>query len=113
MKDKTIIMSPTDVIDEYDDIAREFLKSVFDIDFDECLISNESMLSDFSGCCLPEEYDFPAGLTRQERFNHLYGIGDAETVRVIKEKYNIDVNTTEYLITVFEKIKQSRNKTLN
>lgn len=112
-KGKKIVIADNYVIGEYDDIAREFLKIVFDQELDECLITDESTLSDFSVCCLPEDYESSPGLTRQARFDHLYKTGNAETVRVIKEKYDIDVETSEYLITVFEKILQNRNKTLN
>lgn len=105
-KGKTIVMADVDIITQYDDIAREFLKKVFDQELDECLISDESCLSDFSTCCIPDDYEPPAGLSRQERFNHLYKTGNAEMIKVIKEIYGIDVSTNDYLITVFEKIRK-------
>lgn len=110
-KDKKIVMADTLYIGDYDDIAREFLDAMFGIDLDECLISDESALSDFSICCLPEGYETPKGLSRQEGFSNLYAAGRAETVRIVKEKYGLDVDATDYLITVFEQIKQSRNAT--
>lgn len=110
---KTIVMADTLYIGDYDDIAREFLDEVFDLDIDECLISDESALTDFAGCCIPDEYVTPEGLSRNDSFSHFYDAGGKETVRVVKEKYGIDVDPTEYLITVFEKILQSRNKTVN
>ena len=110
---KTIVIAESDIIGEYDEIAREFLDAVFDQDLDECLITDESCLSDFSGCCLPEDYEPPAGLTKQERFNHLYEIGDAEMIKIVKERYGIDVSPDDYLITVFEKIRKVNDAFLN
>jgi len=110
---KTIVMADTDFIGDYDDIAREFLKTVFDIELDECLITDESALSDFSTCCIPENYVEPEDLTRQERLEHLYKTGDAEMIKLIKEKYDIDVDPHDYLITVFEKIRKINTTVYN
>lgn len=110
---KTIVMTDQDVIADYDDIAREFLPAVFGIELDECLITDESQLSDFSGCCAPEDYVRDPKLTREESLNHLYEICDINMLKIIKEKYGIDVDPCDYLITVFEKVRQTRNITLN
>lgn len=110
---KTIVMADQDVIGDYDDIAREFLPAVFGIDLDECLITDESQLSDFSGCCAPEDYVRDPKLTREESLNHLYDMCDFNMVKVIKKKYSIDVKPRDSLISVFEKVRQTRNITLN
>jgi len=110
---KTIVMADQDVIGDYDDIAREFLPEVFGIELDECLITDESQLSDFSVGCAPEDYVRDTSLSRQESLKHLYDMCDAIAVKVIKKKYDIDVNAYDSLISVFEKIRQSRNITLN
>jgi hypothetical protein len=100
-------------IEEYDDIAEEFLKTVCDINFNECFISDDSALSDFAGCCIPEEYTPDRELPKEERFKKMYAVGRENMVKIIKEKYGIDVDPYDYLITVFEQIKQKNTPTLN
>ena len=110
---KIIVMANTYTIDEYDDIAREFLEEIFGIDFNSCFISDESSLWDFSGCCIPENHERDFSLPKEESLKACYDAGRDNMVRLIKEKYNINIDANDYLITVFEKIRQSRNITLN
>jgi hypothetical protein len=109
---RTLIQqASSEEIEEYEDIAREFLFVICKISYDVCLITDESCLSDFAGCCVPQSYepDYPLSASREEKFKHLYSAGRVEIIAKVKEKYNIDVNASDYLITIFEQIKQSRN----
>lgn len=105
--DGKIVFADTFTIDEYDDIAREFLNKIFNLDFDSTFISDESQLSDFAGCCYPD-VDGPLG-----KINDFSAIAEDNMIKMIKEEYNIEVSARDCLITVFEKIRQSRNITLN
>jgi glycogen synthase len=107
---KEIVMAETDDIEQYEDIAREVMKKIFDINYDECFISDESALSDFAGCCLPDywEPDYAPDAPRQEKWNAMSSAGRHEAVRAIKAEYGVDVDQWDFLITVFAKIEASR-----
>lgn len=95
-----ITYAETDEIENYDEIARELLQEIFDIDYDDCFISDESALSDFATCCCPDE----VGTTLEEA----YAAGKAEMKRRILARYGIDVDPHELLITVFEQIRRQQ-----
>lgn len=103
-----IVMGSSTDIDDYEVIARDFLKEVFHLDYDECFISDESSLSDFAGCGVPEGA-VPENCEMQE----YYDIGRKYTVDKIMETYGIEVQPRDYLITVFEKIRVNRTKLVN
>lgn len=102
-----IEMCESFTIDEYSDIAREFLDKIFDLDLDSTFISDESMLYDFAGCCYPETQS-PLG-----KINDFYALATQNMIRIIKAEYNIDVVSHDYLITVFEQIRKHRDITVN
>jgi hypothetical protein len=103
-----VYMSDTDKIDIYEDIARDFLKKIFDINYDECFISDESALSDFAGCNIPEDFVIEKGNLKE-----CYAAGREHTLQKINENYGLEVDPYDYLITVFEKIRLQRTKLLN
>jgi hypothetical protein len=41
-------LAPTEQIDAHADEAREFFARVLDFDFDECLVTDESLICDFA-----------------------------------------------------------------
>ena len=47
-KGRTFELAPQEKIRFLEPLAREFLSGVFDIDFDECLITDESCVCDFA-----------------------------------------------------------------
>jgi hypothetical protein len=100
---KDITIADTDKIEEYKDIAKDFLNNICNTDYNECFISDESCLSDFAGCCFPEDFD-SVGMTLTE----FYARGKEFAVAKVKEKYGIDVDVNDYFITIFEKIKQQQ-----
>ncbi|MFN0303671.1 MAG: hypothetical protein ACKVQU_25325 [Burkholderiales bacterium] len=97
-------LAPQDRITAYAETAREFFRVVLDIDYDECLVTDESRLSDFASCGLPDEIaDATVGLKT------LYAAWDAWVTPVICERYKLfDVAPTVLLVDLFERIEQRR-----
>ena len=110
---KKIIIAESYVIEDYDDIAREFLDKIFHESLDSCLITDESQLYDFAGCCAPENYEPDPCLHRKKALRQFYEACDYNMVKAIKKEYGLDVEPYEQLIHVFEKIRQSRKRTIN
>lgn len=109
MTDKEIIMAESDVIEEYEEIADDFFRLIFGIEYTECFVSDESSLSDFAGCCIPANVEVaPRG-----KLTELYDIGRKNMVAQIKYHYGINVDPYDYLITVFEKIKKNQSTIIN
>lgn len=102
-----ITYASQDQIDDYTYIADEFLQAMFDLNPDEVMISDESRLSDFAGCCIPE--DVEDSMSLQE----MYDIGRNITVEKIQATYGITVDPYAMLIDVFEEIRVLRSKRVN
>ena len=45
---RRIVLAPTEQIDALADEARQFFARVLDFDFDECLVTDESLICDFA-----------------------------------------------------------------
>jgi hypothetical protein len=106
-----IVMADTDEVDCYEDIAVDFLKQIFNIDYDECFISDESALSDFSACAMDDEQSqmFGEGHTLKE----LYAYTDKIMIAKINAIYGVDVRATDLLVDVFDRIHLNSIKHLN
>ena len=50
-----ITYAPKDIISAYDLIGLHFMKTMFDMDYREMALSDESWLSDFCGCELTDD----------------------------------------------------------
>jgi hypothetical protein len=107
---KKVVLADQDRIESYDGTAREFFRAVLDMDYDECMVTDESRLSDFSSCGLPD------GLGDEAKgLKELYAVWDAWVVPVICERYGLeaaDVSLTILLVELFEKIEKQRLKRL-
>ena len=103
-----IVYAPSDDIEDYEDIAREFLMGMFDVDYDECFISDESRLSDFAGCCFPEDVE-SKGMPWEE----FYKVARAAMVTKIEETYGLTVDPHDELVAVFERIRQKKIALVN
>lgn len=103
-----IVYASSDNVEDYDGIARDFLQKIFKINYDECFISDESSLADFSGCGMPEEYD-----TKDLTMEQYYALGNVVMVRTINENYGVDVDPHDLLVDVFERIRKQRASLLN
>ena len=99
-----IEFAESDVIDQYEDIARDFLLAVFNVEYDDVLITDESCLSDFAGCCIPP--DAKSDLKGADGLQELYLLGENVLVEKIDALYGIKVDPHDYFITVFEQIRR-------
>lgn len=104
---KKVTLAEQDRIDLYEATATEFFRSVLDMDYSECLVTDESRLSDFAGCGMPDELaDATIGL------QGLYAAWRVWVVPVIKELYGLDnVAPTILLVDLFERIEHRRHAT--
>ena len=64
---RTVKLAPQDRIDVIEDFAREFFAEILDFDYDECLVTDESLVTDFD-------------------------IAEAEADRRIRQRYRVDVS---------------------
>lgn len=108
-----IVFESSENIGVYDDIARDFLDKIFDINYDECFVSDRSALSDFASCCVPDDYEDDKSLSRQEAIKNLYEAGKFIMVKKIRAEYGIDVEPHDYLLDVFEQIWKRKTSHLN
>ena len=91
-------------IDAFKVTAREFFCDVLDLSFEECLVTDESRLSDFSSCGLPDNL---ADVT--DSLFDLYAAWDAWIVPFVSERFQIvEVSPTDLLVELFEKIEARR-----
>jgi hypothetical protein len=99
---KKVVIAAQERIDEFECTAVEFFRAVLGMDYGECIVTNESRLSDFASCGLPEDIaDATQSLTA------LYSAWDAWVVSVICSRYRlVDISTTILLVDLFEQIER-------
>ena len=73
-----VVIAPRERIDDFERTAIEFFRAVLGMDYGECIVTDESRLSDFASCGLPEDI---ADATQS--FKALYSAWDAWVVPVI------------------------------
>jgi hypothetical protein len=101
---KNVVIAPRERIDDFELTAREFFRAVLGTDYGECIVTDESRLSDFSSCGLPEDI---AGATQS--LKELYAAWDAWVVPDICRRYGlVDVSPTILLVDLFEQIERRR-----
>lgn len=99
-----ITVAEDDIIDTYDDIAYPFFSDILDMNYDECLVTDETMLSDFSSCGLPVELSEDINTLPR-----LYEKWRDYIIEKINNHYNINIDSTHiYLIHLFKQIKQTQ-----
>ncbi|MBE0593887.1 MAG: hypothetical protein IH616_15960 [Gemmatimonadales bacterium] len=102
MSGKTFEFAPQDHIELYEETARRFLREVLDLNANECAISDESHLSDFSSCGLPDGIAETAG-----SLDELYATWDAWVLGELKARYGLEYTTTAMpLLTLFRDLEQ-------
>jgi len=101
---KKVTLTEQDRIDLYEATATEFFRSVLDMDYSECLVTDESRLSDFSSCGMPDELaDVTTGL------KELYAAWRVWVVPAIRDRYGLDdVVPSILLFDLFERIERQR-----
>jgi hypothetical protein len=89
MDDKRITIASQDHIELYDATARRFFCEVLDMDSDECLLTDDSYLSDFSSCGMPDELAGNAVGLRD-----LYAAWNAWVLGALRSRYGLEYDTT-------------------
>ena len=105
---KKVVLADQDRIDLYEGTAREFFQAVLDMASTECVVTDESRLSDFSSCGLPDNLGNEA-----KGLKELYAVWDAWVVPVICDRYDLEakyLQPTILLVELFEKIEQQRSR---
>ena len=101
---KAVTIAAQDRIDLFEVTATEFFRSVLDMDYSECLVTDESRLSDFSSCGMPDEL---ADSTSE--LEELYAAWRIWVMPVVNERYGLDELTPNILLVdLFQKIEQQR-----
>lgn len=98
-----------DQIDQAAPMGREFFSRVLGIDWDQCLVTDESALSDFSFSGMPAERIPAQGTLAQH-----YAVWDAWVLAKIQEEFGATIPRTGLrLLAVFELIEQHRRQALH
>jgi len=97
---RKIEIAETSILNELEDLAQEFMMNIFDLNLDECLITDESTLSDFSSCNISDMYG------NNISYQDLIKLGDDFTIHLIDIMYDIDVKITDKIIDILNKIKE-------
>ena len=102
MEEKKVVLAPQDHIELYEDTARRFLREVLDMDADECLITDESRLSDFSTCGMPDgASEMAEGLMELSVAWDIWILGE------LKSRYGLTYSTTAVpLLALFRDIEE-------
>ena len=106
---KTVVIAPQERIEDFERTAVEFFRAVLGMDYRECIVTDESRLSDFASCGLPEDI---ADATQS--LKALYTAWDAWVVPVICSRYGLTkVSTTILLVDLFTQIERQRLKKIH
>ena len=89
-----LTIAPSDGIDQFEATGRRFLAEVLDMSWDQCLLTDESTLSDFSG-------SGPCGLMPEDSLEEYYAAWDAWVLERIENLYGVRQETTSVLLVDF------------
>lgn len=107
MNAKTVTFAPQELIEEHDDIARELFRDLLRLDYDDCYVSDESSLADFSSCGLPDEFPEP------DTLEQLYALWDEWVIKQLQDRYHVTVTKTSILMrSLFLLIEEARGRAL-
>ena len=99
---KKVVIAAQERIDAFERTAVEFFRAVLGMECGECIVTDESRLSDFASCGLPEGI---ADATQS--LKALYSAWDAWVVSVVCSRYRLaDISTTILLVDLFEQIER-------
>ena len=97
-----IKLAPQEHIETYDRTAEAFFREMLDMDYRTVVLTDESQLSDFSSCGLPE------GIVHEHcSLNELYDAWDTWVLPRIRAHYDIELEKTSILfVDLFQKIEE-------
>ena len=102
MGEKKVEFASQDHIELYEETARRFFREVLDMSSDECLITDESHLSDFSSCGMPDEV-----ADKTDSLKDLYAEWDTWVLGELRVRYGLEYTTTAVpLLTVFRDLEE-------
>jgi len=103
---KKFKLAPQERIEMYESTASEFFRAVLDLDYRECVVTDESRLMDFASCGMPDDLaDETSGLAA------LYEAWDAWVVPIIRSRYGVgDICPAVLLVDLFEQIESARRR---
>jgi hypothetical protein len=99
---KKVVIASQKRIDDFERTAVEFFRAVLGMEYGECIITDESRLSDFASCGLPEDI---ADATQS--LKALYSAWEAWVVPVTCSRYGLaDISPTILFADLFEQIER-------
>ena len=102
MENKKVTFAAQDHIELYEEVARRFFREVLDMNSDECLITDESYLSDFSSCGMPDELADKTSCLKE-----LYGVWDVWVLGELKSRFGLEYASTAMpLLVLFRNLEQ-------
>lgn len=103
-----IVMAETGQIEAFDAIATEFFDAILGMDYSECFVSDESALSHFASCGMPEAMSEGA-----KTLPELYGRWDGWVLQEIENRYGVTLaHTGINLVDLFNRIQEAQQRTL-
>ena len=106
---KKVVIAAQERIDDFERTAVEFFRAVLGMDYSECIVTDESRLSDFASCGLPEVVADAA-----QSLKALYSAWDAWVVPVICSRYGLtEVSTAILHVDLFTQIERQRLKKIH
>ena len=106
---KKVVIAPQERIDDFEQTAVEFFRAVLGMDYGDCVVTDESRLSDFSSCGLPED-----SADATQSLKELYSAWDAWVVPVVCRRYGlVNVSPAMLLVDLFEQIERQRLKQIH
>lgn len=105
MRGKPIVMAERCQIENFDAVANNFFATVLDMDYGDCFVSDESCLSDFSSCGMPESLG-----PKNSSIQSLYAAWDAWIIPEIARRYGVELTATSVtLVDLFNRITQAKS----
>ena len=97
-----IVFTPTDTLDQYEFQAEEFLREIFNLEGG--MFTDLTEISDFCGRGLTKEQ-----IDSADSYNALCSLWDGYIIEKIKNKYGIELDRTNILLTdVLEQIQSAK-----
>lgn len=102
------VVAAQDVIEAFEVTGRRVLREVLGMSWDEVLVTDESDLSDFSTCGMPED-DFPEGAN----YGECCRLWNAWVIARISALYRVRLADTRIrLVELFRQVENSTNNPL-
>ena len=103
-----IVMAESTQIEAFDPIATEFFDTILGMDYAECFVSDESALSHFASCGMPDAMSEGA-----KTLHELYDRWDQWVLQEIESRYGVTLEHTGInLVDLFNRIQQAQQRTL-